>query len=308
MTEPATTPPRPAATATTAPAGTPLWHYARLLRLDRPVGIWLLLWPTLWGVWLAGAGRPDPQLFLVFVAGVLVMRALGCVVNDLADRHIDPHVRRTADRPLATGAVAVTEALVIAALLGLGGLALLSFLNPLARLLAVGGAVLTLVYPFCKRFFHAPQVVLGAAFAWSIPMAWAATTGTVPRVAWLWWLVVVVWAVVYDTMYAMADRDDDLAIGVKSTAILFGAADLFMLAALQVVLVVGLVLAGQQSGLGGWYQAGVAVGALQLLAMAAQVRGREPAACLAAFRANAGFGATIFAGIVLDYTFRLPPG
>jgi 4-hydroxybenzoate polyprenyltransferase len=287
--------------------GGQLGHYARLLRLDRPVGIWLLLWPTLWGLWLAGSGRPAPLNFVVFVAGVLVMRALGCVVNDLADRRIDPHVRRTADRPLASGAVTPAEALALAALLGLVALGLLSFLNPLARLLAVGAALLTVVYPFCKRFFHAPQVVLGAAFGWSIPMAWAAGTGTVPRVAWLWWLVVVVWAVVYDTMYAMADREDDLAIGIKSTAILFGPADLYMLAALKVVLVVGLVLAGQQSGLGAWYYAGVTIGAVQLLAMAVQVRGREPAACLAAFRANSAFGATIFAGIVLDYTFRAAP-
>ncbi len=289
-----------------APGGQ-LWQYARLLRLDRPVGNWLLLWPTLWGLWLAGSGRPTPLNFVVFVAGVLVMRALGCVVNDLADRRIDPHVRRTADRPLASGAVTPAEALALAALLGLVALGLLSFLNPLARLLAVGAALLTVVYPFCKRFFHAPQVVLGAAFAWSIPMAWAAETGSVPRVAWLWWLVVVVWAVAYDTMYAMADREDDLAIGVKSTAILFGPADLYMLAALKVVLVVGLVLAGQQSGLGAWYYAGVTIGAVQLLAMAVQVRGREPAACLAAFRANSSFGATIFAGIVLDYTFRAAP-
>jgi 4-hydroxybenzoate polyprenyltransferase len=283
-----------------------LWHLARLLRLDRPVGNWLLLWPALWALWLAGSGRPSARNFLVFVAGVLVMRALGCVINDLADRRIDPQVRRTADRPLATGAVSTTEALTLACALAFVALALLVLLNPLARLLALAAAGLTVLYPFCKRFLQAPQIVLGAAFAMSVPMAWAAETDSVPRVAWLWWLVVVVWTVIYDTMYAMADREDDLAIGVKSTAVLFGTADLFMLAVLKVVLVFGLVLAGQQSGLGPWYQAAVAVGAVQLVVMSLRIRDRDADACLAAFRANTSFGATIFAGIALHYVFLAP--
>ncbi len=279
-------------------------QYARLMRLDKPVGTWLLLWPTLWGLWIAGAGRPEPLNFLVFVAGVIVMRSAGCVINDFADRHIDGDVERTRSRPLAAGLVTPAEALTLFAVLGLVALALLLLLNPIARLLAIGAAALTLVYPFSKRWLAAPQFLLGAAFGWGIPMAFAAETEIVPRLAWLLWLDVVVWAVIYDTMYAMADRDDDLRIGVKSTAILFGTADLFIIFLLQVVLVIGLLLAGREAGLGLWYQAGVAVGALLLASQLWQIRGREPDACLRAFRANQHFGAAIFAGILLDYTFR----
>jgi 4-hydroxybenzoate polyprenyltransferase len=279
-------------------------QYAQLMRLDKPVGIWLLLWPTLWGLWIAGAGRPEPLNFLVFVAGVIVMRSAGCVINDYADRHIDGAVARTRSRPLAAGLVTPAEALALFAVLGLVALALLMLLNPLARLLAIGGAALTLVYPFSKRWLAAPQFLLGAAFGWGIPMAFAAQTEVVPRLAWLLWLDVVVWAVIYDTMYAMADRDEDLRIGVKSTAILFGTADLFIIFLLQIVLVIGLLLAGREGGLGLWYQAGVAVGALLLASQLWLIRGRGPAACLRAFRANQHFGAAIFAGILLDYTFR----
>lgn len=279
-------------------------QYARLMRLDKPVGTWLLLWPTLWGLWIAGEGRPEPLNFLVFVAGVIVMRSAGCVINDFADRHIDGDVERTRSRPLAAGLVTPAEALTLFAVLGLAALALLMLLNPLARLLAIGAAALTLVYPFSKRWLAAPQFLLGAAFGWGIPMAFAAETEIVPRLAWLLWLDVVVWAVIYDTMYAMADRDDDLRIGVKSTAILFGTADLFIIFLLQVVLVIGLLLAGREASLGLWYQAGVAVGALLLASQLWQIRGREPDACLRAFRANQHFGAAIFAGILLDYTFR----
>jgi 4-hydroxybenzoate polyprenyltransferase len=279
-------------------------QYAQLMRLDRPVGIWLLLWPTLWGLWIAGSGRPESVNFLVFVAGVIVMRSAGCVINDFADRHIDGSVARTRSRPLAAGLVTPAEALTLFAVLGLVALALLMLLNPLARLLAIGGAALTIVYPFSKRWLSAPQLLLGAAFGWGIPMAFAAEMETVPRLAWLLWLDVVVWAVVYDTMYAMADRDEDLRIGVKSTAILFGTADLFIIFLLQVVLVIGLLLAGREGGLGLWYQAGVAVGALLLASQLWLIRRRDPAACLRAFRANPNFGAAIFAGILLDYTFR----
>lgn len=279
-------------------------QYARLMRLDRPVGIWLLLWPTLWGLWIAGEGRPDALNFLVFVTGVLVMRSAGCVINDYADRNIDPQVERTRNRPLAAGLVAPAEALTLFAVLGLMALALLLMLPPPARMLALGAAVLTILYPFCKRWLAAPQFILGAAFGWGIPMAFAAETGEVPRLAWLLWLSVVVWAVIYDTIYAMADREEDLRIGVKSTAILFGSADLFIIALLQVALVVALVLAGREAGLGGWYQAGVAAGALLLASHSLMIRNRTPTACLDAFRANTAFGAVIFAGIVLDYTFR----
>ena len=276
-------------------------QYARLMRLDRPIGIWLLLWPTLWGLWIAGSGRPQARDFIVFVR-----RSAGCVINDFADRRIDGEVQRTRDRPLAAGKVAPVEALALFAVLGLIALALLLLLNPLARLLALGAAVLTVIYPFSKRWLAAPQFVLGAAFGWGIPMAFAAETEAVPRLAWLLWLSVVVWAVIYDTMYAMADRDDDLRIGVKSTAILFGSADVFIIGLLQLVLITGLLLTGREAGLGIWYQAGVLAGAIQLITQLWLIRERDPAACIRAFRANNMFGATIFVGIVLDYTFSLP--
>lgn len=279
-------------------------QYARLMRLDKPVGIWLLLWPTLWGLWIASEGRPEPVNFIIFVTGVIVMRSAGCVINDYADRKIDGAVARTRSRPLAAGLVAPMEALALFAVLGLVALALLMMLNPLARLLAVGAAALTIVYPFSKRWLAAPQFLLGAAFGWGIPMAFAMETDAVPRLAWLLWLDVVVWAVIYDTMYAMADRDDDLRIGVKSTAILFGTADLFIIGLLQVVLVIGLLLAGREGGLGLWYQAGVAVGAVLLASQLWIIRKRDPESCLLAFRANQHVGAAVFAGIVLDYTFR----
>jgi 4-hydroxybenzoate polyprenyltransferase len=279
-------------------------QYARLMRLDKPIGIWLLLWPTLWGLWIAGEGRPDATNFIVFVAGVIVMRSAGCVINDYADRRFDGAVARTRSRPLAAGLVAPMEALALFAVLGLVALALLMMLNPLARLLALGAAALTIVYPFSKRWLAAPQFLLGAAFGWGIPMAFAVETAVVPRLAWLLWLDVVVWAVIYDTMYAMADREEDQRIGVKSTAILFGTADLFIIFLLQVVLVVGLLLAGREGGLGLWYQAGVGVGAVLLANQLWMIRHRDPASCLRAFQANRHFGAAIFAGILLDYTFK----
>ncbi len=281
-----------------------LLEYARLMRLDRPVGIWLLLWPTLWALWIAGDGHPDPKVFAVFVLGVIVMRSAGCVINDFADRKLDPLVARTRHRPLATGTVAPIEALVLFAALGLIAIALVLTLNPLTRWLAIGGAVLTIVYPFTKRFFAAPQLVLGAAFGWSIPMVFAAQTGTVPRLAWLMWLVVVVWAVMYDTLYAMADREHDRQVGVKSTAILFGDADLFMVSLLQVLLLLGLVLIGQVTDRGSWYLAGVTVGGVLLLYQRLLISGRDPDRCFRAFTNNQYVGAAVAAGILLDYTFQ----
>ncbi|HHQ13691.1 MAG TPA: 4-hydroxybenzoate octaprenyltransferase [Chromatiales bacterium] len=281
-----------------------LLQYARLMRLDRPIGIWLLLWPTLWALWLAGEGHPDPKVFTVFVLGVIVMRSAGCVINDFADRKLDPLVERTRNRPLATGAVAPVEALVLFAALGLIAIALVLTLNPLTRWLAIGGGALTIVYPFTKRFFVAPQLVLGAAFGWSIPMVFAAQTGSVPRLAWLMWLVVVVWAVMYDTLYAMADREHDLRIGVKSTAILFGDADLFMVSLLQVMLLLGLILVGQVTGRGSWYLAGVAIAAVLLLYQRRLIASRDPDKCFRAFTNNHYVGAVVFAGILLDYTFQ----
>jgi 4-hydroxybenzoate polyprenyltransferase len=281
-----------------------LRQYARLMRLDRPVGIWLLLWPTLWALWIAGDGRPQPSTFVVMVLGVVVMRSAGCVINDYADRDLDPHVARTRDRPLASGRVTPPEALVLFTALSLIAVALALTLNSLARALAVVGGVLTVIYPFMKRVIAAPQLVLGAAFGWSIPMTFAAATGGVPRLAWLMWLAVVVWAVVYDTMYAMADRADDLKVGVKSTAILFGNADVFIVSLLMIVLMLALALVGQMAALGPWYFGSLLAAGGLLLRERALIGGREPAACFRAFLESHLVGAAVFAGIVLDFTFR----
>ncbi len=279
-------------------------HYVHLMRLHRPIGIWLLLWPTLWGLWIAGEGRPDPKLFLIFVLGVIVMRSAGCVINDFADRKYDVQIARTRDRPLATGDVAPIEAIMLFIALGLIGIALLLALNSLTQKLAIIAAVLTVVYPFAKRFISAPQLILGIAFGWSIPMAFAAQTGDVPRLAWLMCLAVVIWAIIYDTMYAMADRADDLRIGVRSTAILFGSADIFIITLLQVVLVLALLLIGGAAKLGNWYYLSVAVAGVLMLYQRSLIKQRRPEPCLEAFLNNRHIGAVIFAGIVLAYTFQ----
>lgn len=281
-----------------------LYQYARLMRLDRPIGIWLLLWPTLWALWIAGDGHPRPDVFLVIVAGVVVMRSAGCVINDYADRDFDPHVARTRDRPLAAGLVSPQEALVLFVALALIAIALALQLNRLSQGLAVIGGVLTVAYPFMKRFVSAPQLVLGAAFGWSVPMAFAAQTGAVPQVGWLLWLSVVVWALIYDTIYAMADRDDDLRVGVKSTAILFGNADVFIVSLLMIALVLALALAGRMAGLGPWYFGTLLAATTLLLYERRLIAGREPASCFRAFLHCHLFGAVVFAGVVLDYTFR----
>jgi 4-hydroxybenzoate polyprenyltransferase len=281
-----------------------LRNYAKLMRLDKPVGIWLLLWPTLWALWISGAGRPDQGLFIIFVAGVVVMRSAGCVLNDFADRKIDPYVERTRDRPLASGAVAPLEALTLFAALGLIAIGLATMLNQPARLLAVVGAVLTVLYPFIKRFISVPQFVLGLAFGWAIPMAFAAQTGEVPELAWLIFGTAVIWAVIYDTFYAMVDREDDRKIGVKSTAILFGEADLFIIGGLQVLMLVALLLIGQRAELGAWFHAAVACAAVLMAWHQWLARDRSPAGCFAAFLRNHFIGLIIFIGIVLHYTFN----
>ncbi|MFU8821453.1 MAG: 4-hydroxybenzoate octaprenyltransferase [Gammaproteobacteria bacterium] len=283
-----------------------LREYALLMRLDRPIGTFLLLWPTLWALWIAGAGRPDPHVFLVFVAGVVLMRSAGCVMNDFADRRIDPHVERTRDRPLARGAVTPLEALLLAGALGAVAFGLVLTMNRLTVLLALGGAVLTIAYPFLKRVTHLPQVWLGASFGWSVPMAFAAQTGAVPQLAWLMFIAVVLWAVVYDTMYAMVDREDDLRLGVRSTAILFGDADRAMIGLLQALVLLTLWLIGHRAGLASWYLGGLAVAAALSLWQQYLIRERRPADCFRAFLNNHYFGMVVFAGILLHYTFASP--
>jgi 4-hydroxybenzoate polyprenyltransferase len=279
-------------------------RYARLMRLNRPIGIWLLLWPTLWALWIAAGGEPEQQVFLVLVLGTIVVRSAGCVINDFADRKIDPHVARTADRPLATGEVAPIEALILFAALMLIGLGLVLTLNRLTVLLAAAGAAIAVVYPFTKRFLSTPQFVLGIAFAWGVPMAFAATLGEVPRVGWLLFLAAIIWGVVYDTQYAMADRVDDLKIGVRSTAILFGDLDRMFIGGLQLLLAASLVLVGRSAELGPWYYGGLAAAAAFALYQQALIRQRDAAKCFRAFLNNAWLGGAVFCGIALDYTFR----
>ncbi len=281
-------------------------QYARLMRLNKPIGIWLLLWPTLWGLWIASEGHPDPRIFLVFVVGVVVMRSAGCVLNDFADRNIDGKVSRTQDRPLANGTVAPAEAIVLFIALGLIAIALVLTLDPLTQALAVVAAALTIVYPFMKRLIAAPQLILGAAFGWSIPMAFAAQSGEIPRLAWLIWLAAVVWAVIYDTMYAMVDRGEDLKLGLKSTAILFGSADVFIITLLQIILMLAFWLIGTAAQLGAWYFACTLVAGLFFFYQYLLIRQRNPKGCFRAFLNNRYVGMTIFIGISLDYLFRAP--
>lgn len=279
-------------------------EYARLARFDRPVGTWLLLWPALWALWIAGAGRPDPKVLVVFLLGVVVMRAAGCIINDYADRDIDPHVRRTRDRPLAARRVSPVEALVLFATLILVALWLVTRLDPLTVRLAVIGAALTVSYPFLKRFFPLPQLWLGLSFGgWSVPMAFAAQLHAVPRVGWVLYCAAVLWASLYDTMYAMVDREDDLKIGVKSSAILFADMDRALIGAMQLMMLYALVLVGRSMQYGPWYQAGVWAAAVLFAWQQWLIRRREPAGCLRAFLNNQMVGMVIFCGILLQHVY-----
>jgi len=280
-----------------------LRNYGKLMRVDKPIGTWLLLWPTLWALWLAGEGAPDQGLFVIFIIGVFIMRSAGCVLNDFVDRKIDPYVERTRTRPLATGAVAPAEALTLFVALGLIAIGLASMLNRPAQLLAVIAAGLTVAYPFIKRYVSIPQFVLGAAFGWAAPMAFAAQTGETPELAWLVFGTALIWAIIYDTFYAMVDREDDLKIGVKSTAVLFGEVDLFVIAGLQILMLFALILIGYRAGLGVWYYMSVAVAAGMMAWHLWLARDRQPAGCFEAFLKNHLIGLTIFIGIVLHYTF-----
>jgi 4-hydroxybenzoate polyprenyltransferase len=279
-------------------------EYALLARLDRPIGTWLLMWPALWGLWIAGAGRPHPRVLIVFVAGVFVMRAAGCVINDYADRNIDPHVRRTRDRPLAARRVAPREALFLFAILITVALYLVTRLDFLTIKLAFIGAAMTVSYPFVKRIFPMPQLYLGISFGgWSVPMAFAAESGSVPRVAWVLYIAAVMWAAIYDTMYAMVDREDDLKVGIKSSAILFADMDKLLIGVMQAMMLFALVLAGRSMKFGQWYDAGVIAAGLLFLYQQWLIRKREPAGCLKAFFNNQYVGAVIFVGIMLQYLY-----
>ena len=283
-----------------------LRDYARLMRLDRPIGILLLLWPVLWALWIAGAGRPSLPVLLVFVAGVVLMRSAGCVINDYADREFDPQVERTRDRPLAAGRVPPREALVLFVVLALSAFALVLFMNRLTILLSFVGAALAVSYPFMKRWTHLPQFYLGAAFGWGVPMAFAAQTGGVPADAWILFGATLCWAVAYDTAYAMVDREDDVRIGVKSTAILFGHADRAMIALFHMVTLALLIWVGARAGLGLTYYMGLLLAAGLAGWQQWLMRTRTRDGCLHAFLNNNRFGAVVFAGLALDYLLRTP--
>jgi 4-hydroxybenzoate polyprenyltransferase len=279
-------------------------EYALLARLDRPIGTWLLMWPALWALWIGGGGKPHPRVLIVFVLGVFVMRAAGCVINDFADRNIDPHIRRTRDRPLAARRVTPREALWLFVALITIALYLVTRLDLLTIKLAFIGAALTVSYPFVKRFFPMPQLYLGISFGgWSVPMAFAAERGAVPRVAWVLYIAAVMWAAIYDTMYAMVDREDDLKIGVKSSAILFADMDKLLIGVMQAMMLFALLLAGRSMHFGKWYDAGIVGAGVLFLYQQWLIRKREPAGCLKAFLNNQYVGAVIFIGIMLQYLY-----
>jgi 4-hydroxybenzoate polyprenyltransferase len=276
------------------------------MRLDKPIGIFLLLWPLLWALWIASGGMPPLRVLAIFIGGTVVMRSAGCIINDFADRNIDPHVKRTRDRPLAARRLSPQEALALFAMLIALALWLVTRLDTKTVQYAFVGAGLTVSYPFMKRFFPLPQLYLGAAFGWAIPMAFVATLGHVPQLGWLLFVVTVLWAGVYDTIYAMVDRDDDLKLDVKSSAILFGDSDRLIIGVMQALVLAGLLALGLLRGLGVPYYAGLALGTLLFAWQQWLIRKRERDACFRAFLNNNLFGLAVFAGVALDYTLRVP--
>lgn len=275
--------------------------YVQLARLDKPIGVFLVLWPTLWALWAAAEGVPSIKNLVIFSLGALVMRSAGCVINDYADRKIDGHVARTKNRPLATGAVTSKQALSFFAALCVLALVLVLMTNMFTIYLSFGGLALACIYPFMKRHTYLPQVFLGAAFAWAVPMAFAAETESLPPVVWLIFTATVLWTVAYDTMYAMVDREDDLRIGVKSTAILFGESDRTIIAVLQVLVILTLSLIGNELKLGQFYLLGMVGASVLFVYQQHLIRLRYPQECFKAFLNNNWVGAIVFVGFVLDY-------
>lgn len=278
-----------------------LGHYWKLVRADRPIGTYLVLWPALWALWIAGEGRPDAWVVLIFVLGTVLMRSAGCAINDYADRHFDGHVARTRERPLATGAISPKEAIGVFVVLSLVSFGLVLTLNALTIANAFVAVALAAVYPFMKRHTHAPQVFLGAAFGWAVPMAFTALQNGVPGVGWLLFVTTALWALIYDTMYAMVDREDDLKVGIKSTAILFGRYDRLAIAAMQVLMLGLLWWVGQLAGRGNYYLGGVAIAAGLFLYQQWLIRERVPSACFRAFLNNHYLGMLLFIALALDY-------
>jgi len=274
--------------------------FLQLMRLNRPIGTWLLMWPTLWALWVAAEGIPGRDVLLIFIAGVYLMRAAGCVINDYADRHFDGHVKRTRNRPLATGRISEGEAQALFLILVMAAFVLVWFTNLFTVMLSLVGVVLAFIYPFMKRYTHLPQLFLGAAFSWAIPMAFGAVLGQVPIEAWLLFAANIAWTMAYDTQYAMVDRDDDLKIGVKSTAVLFGRADRLMIGLLQGLTLLLLAWAGLRLGLGGFFWLGLAAMAATFVHQQFLIRHRERDPCFQAFLNNHWSGLLVFAGIALS--------
>lgn len=278
-------------------------EWVRLMRLDKPVGIWLLLWPELWALWIAGDGRPEPRILTIFLLGTVVMRSAGCVINDFADRNVDPYVKRTKDRPLAARRIGPHEALVLFGILSVIALALALQLDFNTLKLAFIGAALTVSYPFLKRFFPLPQFYLGMAFGWAVPMAYMAASGSLPRVAWVLFMTAVLWACIYDTLYAMVDREDDLKIGIRSSAILFADMDRIIVGIMQAMMLFSLILVGRAMKFGHFYLAGVGAATVFFLYQQWLIREREPAKCFRAFVNNQHVGLAVFVGILLEYVY-----
>lgn len=275
-------------------------NYAVLMRLHKPIGIFLLLWPTLWALWLAGHGHPPISLVIIFVLGVIVMRSAGCVINDLADRHVDKHVARTRERPLASGKITVRAALMLFFILMLIAFGLVLFLNQLTILLSIAGAIFASLYPLLKRITHLPQIGLGIAFAWGVPMAFAAQNNVISVIGWQVFLTAAIWPIMYDTLYAMTDREDDIKIGVKSTAILFGKFDRIIIGFLQIILILLFIQMGYLFHLQWQYFMAVLGVGLLFLYQQWLIKNRNPMACFKAFLNNHWVGMLIFIGIILS--------
>ena len=280
---------------------TRLGYYWLLVRADRPIGIYLLLWPALWALWVAAEGVPPWWILIVFILGTALMRSAGCAINDYADRELDGQVARTAQRPLAIGLISPREAVAVFVVLSLIAFMLVITLNARTIAFSFVAVALAAIYPFTKRYTHMPQLILGVAFGWAVPMAFTALRNQAPPVAWVLFAATVIWALIYDTMYAMVDREDDLKVGIKSTAILFGRFDRLLIGALQISMLILLWQVGQMAGRGAVYQIALLAGAGLFLYHQWLIRGRERQACFRAFLHNNYFGMLVFMGLLLDY-------
>jgi len=278
-----------------------LHNYWLLVRADRPIGIYLLLWPALWALWIAGEGHPVWWVTLIFVLGTALMRSAGCAINDFADRDLDGQVERTAQRPLATGAVTPKEAVLVFVVLSLIAFGLVLFLNTLTIMHSFVAVALAALYPFMKRYTHLPQLFLGIAFGWAVPMAFTALQQQIPPLAWLLFAATVVWALIYDTMYAMVDREDDLQVGIKSSAILFGDYDRLIIGLLQLLMLGLLWQVGEMAGRGLAWQVALGAGALLFAFQQYLIRDRDRLCCFKAFLNNNLFGLVLFLGLFVDY-------